>query len=157
MKIVYFIILSLFLTSCGDNSIVNQSYEFENETWQKKNKPQFTVDIKDTTKLYDFLFVIRTNTSYSYSNMWLFLHSTPPKGKTGKEPLQVKIADDSGQWRGNKTGSTIEHYIKFANRKMPQVGKYTFVLELATVEKELTDVLDVSFTVRESEINTKKK
>jgi hypothetical protein len=40
---------------------------------------------------------------------------------------------------------------------MPQAGKYTFVLELATVEKELNDVLDVTFTVRESEINTKKK
>ena len=79
MKFVYSIVLFLVLTSCGDNSIVNQSYEFEDETWKKSNKPQFTVDIKDTNKLYDFLFVIRTNTSYSYSNMWLFLHSTPPK------------------------------------------------------------------------------
>ena len=58
---------------------------------------------------------------------------------------------------GNKTGSSVEHYVKFANRKMPQAGKYTFVLELATVEKELNDVLDVTFTVRVSEINTKKK
>jgi hypothetical protein len=31
------------------------------------------------------------------------------------------------------------------------------VLELATVEKELNDVLDISFTVRESEINPKVK
>jgi gliding motility-associated lipoprotein GldH len=107
--------------------------------------------------LYDFLFVIRTNTSYSYSNLWLFLHSTPPKGKKSKEALQVKIADETGKWIGNKTGSSVEHYVKFANRKMPQPGKYTFVLELATVEKELNDVLDVTFTVRESEINTKKK
>ena len=157
MKFVYSIILIFLLTSCGDNSIVNQSYEFENETWKKNNKPQFTVDIKDTNKLYDFLFVIRTNTSYSYSNLWLFLHSAPPKGKKTKEALQVKIADESGKWIGNKTGSSVEHYVKFANRKMPQAGKYTFVLELATVEKELSDILDVTFTVRESEINTKKK
>jgi gliding motility-associated lipoprotein GldH len=136
---------------------VNQSYEFENETWIKGYKPQFTVEIKDTTKLYDFLFVIRTNTSYSYSNMWLFLHSTPPKGKKSKEALQVKIADESGKWIGNKTGSSVEHYVKFANRKMPQVGKYSFVLELATVEKELSDVLDISFVVREAELNTKSK
>lgn len=157
MKSFLYIILLLIVTSCGDNSIVNQSYEFEDETWKKNNKPQFTVDIKDTTKLYDFLFVIRTNTSYSFSNMWLFLHSTPPKGKKSKEALQVKIADESGKWIGNKTGSSVEHYVKFANRKMPQAGKYTFVLELATVEKELNDVLDISFTVRESEIKTKGK
>ena len=157
MKFVYSIILFLLLISCGDNSIVNQSYEFDNETWKKNNKPQFTVEIKDTTKLYDFLFVIRTNTSYSYSNMWLFLHSTPPKGKKSKEALQVRITDESGKWIGNKTGSTVEHYVKFANRKIPQAGKYTFVLELATVEKELNDVLDISFTVRESEINPKVK
>ncbi len=157
MKSFLYIILLLIVTSCGDNSIVNQSYEFEDETWKKNNKPQFTVDIKDTTKLYDFLFVIRTNTSYSFSNMWLFLHSTPPKGKKSKEALQVKIADESGKWIGNKTGSSVEHYVKFANRKIPQAGKYTFVLELATVEKELNDVLDISFTVRESEIKTKGK
>lgn len=157
MKSFLYIILLLIVTSCGDNSIANQSYEFEDETWKKNNKPQFTVDIKDTTKLYDFLFVIRTNTSYSFSNMWLFLHSTPPKGKKSKEALQVKIADESGKWIGNKTGSSVEHYVKFANRKIPQAGKYTFVLELATVEKELNDVLDISFTVRESEIKTKGK
>jgi gliding motility-associated lipoprotein GldH len=157
MKFVGSFLLLLILIGCGDNSIVNQSYEFDNETWQKKNRPQFSVDIKDTTKLYDFVFIIRTNTSYAYSNMWLYLHSKAPKGKPSKEALQVKIADESGRWIGNKTGSTVEHYVKFSNRKMPFAGKYSFNLELATLEKELSNVLDVSFTVRESELITKSK
>jgi len=93
MKFVGFCFLLFMMISCGDKSIVNQSYEFDNETWQKKNRPQFSVDIKDTTKLYDFVFIIRTNTSYAYSNMWLYLHSKAPKGKPSKEALQVKIAD----------------------------------------------------------------
>lgn len=157
MKLVFSILLIILFVSCGDNSIVNQSYEFSDETWKKSDKPKFTVDIKDTTKLYDFVFIVRTTTSYAYSNMWLFLNSKAPQGKDSKEALQVKIADESGRWIGNKTGSSVEHYVKFSNRKMPMKGKYTFRLELATVEKELSNVLDVSFTVRESDINTKIK
>jgi gliding motility-associated lipoprotein GldH len=145
----------VFLLSCGDNSIVNQSYEFDNETWKKTNKPNFTVDIKDTTKLYDFVFVIRTTTSYAYSNMWLYLSSTAPKGKPSKEALQVRIADETGRWLGNKTGSSVEHYIKFSKRKLPLIGKYKFELNLATVENQLDNVLDVSFSVRESETGKK--
>jgi len=145
----------ILLFSCGDKSIVNQSFEFENETWKKTNKPKFTVDIKDTTKLYDFVFVIRTTTSYAYSNMWLYLNSLAPKGKPSKEALQVRIADETGRWLGNKTGSSVEHYIKFSKRKLPLIGKYTFELNLATVENQFDNVLDVSFSVRESDISKK--
>jgi len=155
MKFLIFCLPLILLFSCGDNSIVNQSYEFDNATWKKTNKPNFTVEIKDSTKLYDFVFVIRTTTSYAYSNMWLYLSSIAPKGKPSKEALQVRIADETGRWLGNKTGSSVEHYIKFSKRKLPLIGKYTFELNLATVENQLDNVLDVSFTVRESEIGKK--
>jgi len=155
MKFLIFCLPLILLFSCGDNSIVNQSYEFDNSTWKKTNKPNFTVEIKDSTKLYDFVFVIRTTTSYAYSNMWLYLSSIAPKGKSSKEALQVRIADETGRWLGNKTGSSVEHYIKFSKRKLPLIGKYTFELNLATVENQLDNVLDVSFTVRESEIGKK--
>ena len=155
MKFLICCLPLILFFSCGDNSIVNQSYEFDNETWKKTNKPNFTVEIKDSTKLYDFVFVIRTTTSYAYSNMWLYLSSIAPKGKPSKEALQVRIADETGRWLGNKTGSSVEHYIKFSKRKLPLIGKYTFELNLATVENQLDNVLDVSFTVRESEIGKK--
>ena len=155
MKFLFFCVPLILLFSCGDKSIVNQSFEFENETWKKTNKPKFTVDIKDTTKLYDFVFVIRTTTSYAYSNMWLYLNSLAPKGKPSKEALQVRIADETGRWLGNKTGSSVEHYIKFSKRKLPLIGKYTFELNLATVENQFDNVLDVSFSVRESDISKK--
>ena len=155
MKFLICCLPLILFFSCGDNSIVNQSYEFDNETWKKTNKPNFTVEIKDSTKLYDFVFVIRTTTSYAYSNMWLYLISTAPKGKPSKEALQVRIADETGRWLGNKTGSSVEHYIKFSKRKLPLIGKYKFELNLATVENQLDNVLDVSFSVRESEIGKK--
>ena len=122
MKFVGLFLLLLILIGCGDNSIVNQSYEFDNETWQKKNRPQFSVDIKDTTKLYDFVFIIRTNTSYAYSNMWLYLHSKAPKGKPSKEALQVKIADESGRWIGNKTSRTFDN--SFSNVANSRLNEY---------------------------------
>ncbi len=155
MKFLIFTISLVLLASCGDNSIVNESFEFKNATWKKSDKPKFTVEIKDTTKLYDFVFVIRTTTSYAYSNMWLYLNSIAPKGKPSKEALQVRIADETGQWLGNKTGSSVEHYVKFSKRKLPLIGKYSFELNLATVENQLDNVLDVSFTVRESDVSKK--
>lgn len=135
------------LLSCSDSPYFIKSHQFKNNTWKLKDKPSFTVDIKDTNDLYDFIFSIRTTTDYKYNNMWVYLYSKPPKGKRSKEAFEIKITNPDGSWRGNKSGSIVENIFKFSKRKLPQIGKYNFQLELATQEGDLKEVLDATLKI----------
>ena len=139
----------MFLTACQDQPYFQQSYSFKNNTWAKKNNPSFTVEIKDTTKAYNFILTLRTATSYSYSNVWIYLNSKSPGKEFAREPFEMKIADEKGRWLGKKTGSIVENRMVFRNRKLSKPGKYTFVFEQGITKKVLYDVLDLGLEIEE--------
>ena len=149
MKITSSILLCLvfLIFSCSDSPYYIKSHKFKNNTWRLKDKPSFTVDIKDTNQLYDFIFSIRTTTDYKYNNIWVYLYSNPPKGKQSKEAFEIKTTHSDGRWKGIKSGSIVENIFKFSKRKLPQIGKYNFVLELATQEGDLKEVLDATLKI----------
>jgi gliding motility-associated lipoprotein GldH len=146
-----FILLSLFLASCTEEAIYTKAFRFKNEQWNENVKPQFEVAIQDTTQLYDFIFTLRTTTDYAYNNLWIFLRTTPPFGKSVREPYEIKMADPNGNWIGKKSGTIVEHQLIFKRRRVPFKGKYKFKLEQAITEKSVDEVLDISLEVRVSE------
>lgn len=146
-----FILLSLFLVSCTDEAVYTKAFRFKNEQWNENVKPQFEVDIQDTTQRYDFIFTLRTTTDYAYNNLWIFLRTTPPFGKSVRKPYQIRTADTNGNWIGKKSGTIVEHQMIFKHRKLPFKGKYKFQLEQAITEKSVDEVLDISLEVRISE------
>ena len=97
--------------------------------------------------MYDFIFSIRTTTDYKYNNIWVYLYSKPPKGKRSKEAIDIKITNPDGSRKGKKSGSIVENIFKFSKRKLPQIGKYNFQLELATQEGDLKEVLDATLKI----------
>ena len=144
-------LVGIVLTSCTQEAIYTKAFRFKNEKWEQNVKPTFTVDIKDTTQLYDFIFTLRSTTDYAYNNLWVFLPTTPPYGKSVREPYEIKMADPNGNWIGNKSGTVVEHQLIFKRRKVPFKGKYTFTLEQAITEKRVDELLDISLEVRPSE------
>ena len=144
-------LVGFLLVSCTKNAIYTKAYRFKNEQWTQAVKPKFSVDIQDTTKLYDFIFTLRTTTDYPFNNLWIFLRTTPPFGKSVRKPYQIRTADANGNWIGKKSGTIVEHQMIFKQRKMPFKGKYKFILEQAITEKSVDEVLDISLEVRISE------
>ncbi|MDP4597069.1 MAG: gliding motility lipoprotein GldH [Crocinitomicaceae bacterium] len=146
-----FFLLSLLTASCTKKAIYTKAYRFKNEQWTQSVKPSFEVDIQDTTQLYDFIFTLRSTTDYAYNNLWIFLRTTPPFGKSVREPYEIKTADANGNWIGKKSGTVVEHQLIFKRRKVPFKGKYKFKLEQAITEKSVDEVLDISLEVKISE------
>ena len=146
-----FFLLGLLLASCTKEAVYTKAYRFKNEQWKQAVKPQFEVDIQDTTQLYDFIFTLRSTTDYAYNNLWIFLRTTPPTGKSVREPYEIKMADPNGNWIGKKSGTIVEHQLIFKRRKVPFKGKYKFELEQAITEKRVDEVLDISLEVQVSE------
>lgn len=147
------IVLVGLLMSCSNDAIYTKAYRFKDQHWTQTMRPTFTVDIQDTTQLYDFIFTLRSTTDYAYNNLWIFLRTTPPFGKSVREPYEIKMADPNGNWIGNKSGTVVEHQLAFKRRKIPFKGKYTFELEQAITEKKVDELLDISLEVRKSETN----
>jgi hypothetical protein len=77
------------------------------------------------------------------------LNTTPPNGKSVREPYEIKTTYPDGSWIGKKTGTVVEHQLVFKRRRLPYTGKYKFVLEQGISEKEIDEVLDISLRVQE--------
>lgn len=149
IKPILAIALFATLISCGGSPLYTETVAFPNNTWTLENKPQFTVDIPDTSKFYSVDVTVRTTTDYAYNNMWFFLHAKTPGGQTGREPVEIKIGNPDGSWIGEKSGTIVTTSVHFNHRKFPQKGKYFFTLEQGITEKEINEVIDITYTVKE--------
>jgi len=138
----------LLLQSCEQPAFYTKSYSFKNNKWSQDVKPNFVIDFKDTVTLYDFVITLRTTTDYKYNNLWVFLNTTPPNGKTIREPYEIKTTYPDGSWIGKKTGTVVEHQLVFKRRRLPYIGKYKFVLEQGISDKTIDEVLDISLRVQ---------
>jgi gliding motility-associated lipoprotein GldH len=135
------------LFACSEAPMFEKVYSFDNREWKQDQKMKFKVDIKDTSKVYDFSVLVRTTTDYKYNNLWMFMKTIAPDGSTGREPVQVYITNPDGSWVGTKSGSTVETPLYFKARKMPMKGKYTFILEQGITDSKVTEILDLIFRV----------
>lgn len=143
-------IITLFvLSSCGDKPYYIKAVSFDDQVWNVEQKPEFKVNITDTTKPYTFKLVLRTTTDYGYNNLWVFLNTIAPDGSKGREPYQLRIANEDGSWVGERSGSIVETELSFAPRKLPLAGDYTFIVEQAITKDEVDEVLDLVFEVDE--------
>jgi len=139
----------LLWTSCQEQPYYQQSFSFKNNTWARKNSPSFKVEIKDTSKAYNFILTLRNSTNYAYSNVWVYLNSKSPDKAYAREPFEIKITDEKGRWLGKKTGSIVENQLVFRNRKLSKPGTYTFVVEQGITKKVLYNVLDFGLEIEE--------
>lgn len=141
----------LLVGACSETPLYTKSYSFKNNEWKQEVKPVFHVNVPDTTTFYNVTITLRTTTDYSYSNLWFFLHSRSPKGQTGREPVEVTIANSDGSWAGEKSGTVVEHVLRFNHRRFPQKGWYTFTFEQGITQETAKEVMDISYTVERDE------
>lgn len=147
----WFIIVFLvgILYSCSEEVFYEKSYSFPNNVWNLTVKPQFKVEIKDTSKLYDFTITLRNTTDYSFNNCWIYLNSTTPSKIKAREPFEIKITNPDGTWIGNKSGTIVENLLRFNRRKFPEKGIYYFQIEQAVIQENLNEVLDIGLRIEE--------
>lgn len=133
--------------ACSEAPFYEKVYSFDNRVWNQNDKMKFVVDIKDTSKVYDFTLSVRTTADFKYSNLWMFMKTIAPDGSTGREPVELFITKPDGSWIGTKSGSTVETPLYFRQRKLPMKGKYTFILEQGITDSKVTEILDLIFRV----------
>ena len=156
-KIIFIIgtVMVNILHSCGDDPLFMETYEFKNNKWDQNIKPSFKVSFPGDTTTYDVIFTLRSTTDYAYNNIWLYITTTGPQCKEvndsksiiGKNPVEIKMAKDNGEWIGTKSGTYVDHRLLFRQRRFCK-GAYTFKVEQAVTIGTLEDLSDLTIEVK---------
>lgn len=142
------VFLVIFLASCDSKRFFEENKSLENGVWMNTNSPSFTVNIADTLARYDLYLNVRNDGVYPYSNLYLFIHTTLPGGKTATDTVECQLADPDGKWRG--TGSGNLKFNRFLFQRaigFQRKGDYRFELEQAMRVKDLKGIRDVGIRI----------
>ena len=149
---LFFLITSLFLfCSCGRNTVFTDSVRMPGQEWTLDNVAVFTPGITDTLSFNNISFNIRTGSSYPFRNIYLFVSTTSPSGKTITDTLQYMLADEKGKWYGKGLGDIHELILPFkSNVYFPVKGKYTFAVRHGMRIETLKGVYDFGIRVEKT-------
>ncbi|MDP2723897.1 MAG: gliding motility lipoprotein GldH [Bacteroidales bacterium] len=140
----------ILLISCSSNTIFDQQVVIPDGRWYKNEAVKFEVNIADTLTHYDFDITLRHTTDYRFSNLYIFLITRFPEGKTSRDTIEFKLADPAGKWLGNGWGSTRDNDINLKSQmRFPEPGSYQFLILQAMRTDTLKGITDVGLRLTE--------
>ncbi len=142
------VILALQGTGCRNNVLFTDSTAFLSETWKVENVAEFDPLISDTATIQNIFFTIRTGSAYPFRNIWLFVNTVSPSGKSITDTLQYMLADGKGKWYGRGIGDVKELNLPFRNGVwFPEKGTYHFKIRHGMRVESLKGVYDLGLRI----------
>jgi gliding motility-associated lipoprotein GldH len=106
------------------------------------------VEVTDTMKGYDFYIDLRNEGTYPYANIYMFVNTTFPSGKSARDTVECILADHSGRWLGSGLGDVLDNHILFKeNIRFPNKGTYRFEFEQGMRTASLPSILDLGISI----------
>ena len=154
LRPLFFLLLSLFVVSCGKSYQYEKSYELEGEQWTYADSLTFAFEIKDTTKIYNLYLQVEHSTVYNFQNLYTRIHTVFPSKERLNERLSLEMANRAGGWLG-KCGS---NYCTFTipiqeNAYFNQEGTHTIILEQYMRQDSLPGIKRIEFMLEDLGLN----
>ncbi len=148
IHLLFVLLLLACLPACDSNRVFDQYKEIPASIWHKDSIVIFQVPVDDTLQNHNLLIQIRNETSYRFSNLWLFIEITQPDGETSRDTFEVVLADPSGRWLGDGFGGLKNRQAIFRrNIYFPISGEYTVAIQHGMREENLHGIHDIGFRV----------
>ena len=120
---------ALCITSCDPNRLYETNTPVPNEKWTYDDAKSFTVDIKDTTSLYNIYINVRHSFQFEWRNIYVQVGTQLPNGKKMDKRVNLPLSEPDGKWYGSCMGDNCDlPVIIQQDAKFPMVGKYTFTI-----------------------------
>jgi len=147
-KYILLFLTSLCLASCVRNAVFTDSAAMKGKIWSLDNIQVFKIPVRDTLNSNNIFFIIRTGSSYPYRNIYLFVTTTAPGGKSITDTLQYDLADEKGNWYGKGFGDIHELKLPYkSNVFFPVSGTYLINIQHGMRTENLKGVYDVGLRV----------
>jgi gliding motility-associated lipoprotein GldH len=142
-------LLLLTLFACNGNLLYTDVADIPGASWNLFNTPEFSFMVSDTTKSTDVSFTIRTGSQYPFRNIFLFVTTTAPDGKSITDTLEYELADEKGNWLGHGAGDIRELELPFRrNVFFPHKGTYSFMIRHGMRTENLKGVYDIGIRIK---------
>jgi len=149
-KILFFAVIAL--ASCDPNRIYESNVSIPAGGWTRSEIARFEVDITDTISACNIFINVRNNSSYPYTNLWLFVDARSPLGMVECDTVQIILADHRGKWLGHGLGNKFDtRIILRRNIRFPVAGKYVFEYEQAMRDVSLKGIDDIGLRIEKME------
>lgn len=136
------------LFACGQQTIFQESRSPDPGGWPADEVLKFQTHIADSLSLHELFLIVRNNTDYAYSNLFLFLDIHMPDGTSLRDTIECFLADRSGQWTGKGFGSVRSNQFLFRDDVwFPLAGTYTFGLQHGMREEKLEGITDIGIRI----------
>ena len=90
------------------------------------------------------LIYVRHTERYPYQNMWLFVDDNGYR-----DTIEFYLADDRGQWLGNKQNGFIEMPVLYEDTKQfADTGRYTLTIRHGMRDSLLRGITDIGMEIR---------
>lgn len=145
-------LLSFLFVSCGKNVVFSKYEKLPEDGWKTESKLTYEVDIEDAKTLNDVYITVRHADAYPYSNLFVFLTTTYPDGKSSVDTCELILANKKGEWIGDGAGDIWDNKIPLKkNVRFPQTGKYKFTFEQAMRSNPLPLIMDFGMVIEKAE------
>ncbi|HZY25211.1 MAG TPA: gliding motility lipoprotein GldH [Bacteroidales bacterium] len=142
------LIFVLLLSSCKSNVVYTGSTAMGQETWKLMDIATFKVPITDTINSNNVIFTIRSGTAYPFRNIFLFVTTSSPDGKSITDTLQYNLADEKGKWLGKGFGDVHELNLPYkSNVFFPAKGIYEFKIQHGMRVENLKGIYDFGLRI----------
>lgn len=147
-----FLLTALLVTSCDGNRIYEENKTIPETGWTAENNLKFDVEIKDPSTPANFYINVRHADGYPYGNLFLFITTKLPDGKSAIDTLECILADEKGKWIGKGLGDIYDNQIPFKkNMRFPQAGTYHFEIGQGMRVDNIPLIMDVGLRIEKVE------
>ena len=149
--IVFMLTSLLLLLSCDGNIVCIDSKVMKKNSWNLTDISTFNVTVTDTIRGNNVFFTLRTGSAYPFRNIYLFVTTKSPDGKSITDTLQYYLADEKGKWLGKGLGDIHEINIPYkSNVYFPVKGTYQFNIQHGMRVEDLKGVYDFGIRVEKT-------
>jgi gliding motility-associated lipoprotein GldH len=150
-RYISILFLIILMASCGRNVVFTDSEAMTGKTWKIADMPVFKIPVKDTINSNNIYFIVRTGSSYPYRNIYIFVTTTAPDGKSITDTLRYDLADEKGNWYGKGFGDIHELKLPYkSNVFFPVSGTYQINIQHAMRIEDLKGVYDFGLRVEKN-------
>ena len=130
-------------TACQRNIVYSQFCSIPSGEWAIDDVAQFDYSIADAELPFCMVIYVRHTERYPYQNMWLFVDDG-----YGQDTIEFYLADDRGQWLGDKHHGFIEMPVLYeVANQFPDTGTYHLTIQHGMRDSLLRGVTDVGLEI----------
>lgn len=147
----YFLLLIFAFSGCDTKRVYEENVDIPKYIWNLNFKPEFKVEIKDTSLLYNIYVNIRHTKFYPNSNLWVLITTQFPDGKKLEKRVNLDLASNEGKWYGDCLGDICDIKVPIQqNAFFDQLGSYSFQYEQIMRTDNLPFVMSMGLRIEKA-------